>query len=103
METKNIPITGLIKTLNEYLEPGIGLELLNQVVLSYYHDNPIKTKDIISMFIDDEWIGIKLEMQIKSKLMTLENELRAVGRQYTMNSFKVNNLGVTIHVTKQND
>lgn len=95
---QNVSVVGLKTLFNGYVEESLREELLNQIILSYYHNAPVDFSSIAKEFVEEEWLAIKFEMAVRDKLTQLKHEIGLLSKEKRLHSFHVTDLGVIIHV-----
>lgn len=102
MTTKTLlPVTGLINVLENYVDKHYVKDIAHALITHYLRQDLPFEKRLFSDFISEEWIVLKLLMDIKEPIQQLRFHLKPF-RNKPLISFDVTNIGVTLYVNNTN-
>lgn len=98
MKRTLLPVTNLVKTINDYVDGGMGNDIAYALVTQYTNKVRVDLNAFFSEFIEEEWIVLKLVLDIKDKLNQLDFHLNNYNGK--VSKLTINDLGVTIYGTE---
>lgn len=97
MKSKSIPVLNLVRDLNMTLDDEIGEEVANKLIGAMVHSRNVDYDAFFAPLVEAEWVRRQLLMQLMPRLDNLALQINNIKRDFTINSYSVNNLGATLY------
>lgn len=96
MKNELIPLPKLVTTIDDYVDGGWGNAIAASLVSACIDKQELNLKEFFKDVVDEEWLAIKLELEIKDQINLLRHQLKLIGRD-KITGFRVSNLGVHLN------
>lgn len=93
MKNHLLPLPKLVSTIDDHIEGGWGNAIAMSLIKLYTDGQDVDLKAFFRELVDEEWIVLKLIMDIKDQTNQLKHQLSLMDRTKIVR-FKVSNLGV---------
>lgn len=93
MKNHLLPLPKFVSTIDDYVNGGWGNAIATSLIQLYLADKEVDLKEFFQELVDEEWIVLKLIMDIKDQTNHLKHQLSLMDRTKIVR-FKVSNLGV---------
>jgi len=94
-----LPVHGLVESIDKYIDGGLGKDLAAALVSGYIKNQDLDLHAFFREFVEEEWIVLKLALEIKDQTNLLQYHLRLNNINQKVLCYDIDKFGVHLNVT----